>query len=136
MWQNPMWLKDPEDRSQHQLQDHQKHPWDHWNQLQGLQNLPNKQPCFGGAAYMYGSEAPKVDPGGPGGASRGLGASSDVGPQAPSATWGLATAGLIRPNFKRFVLAPTGLYRHQTKTPETTQKDLILTWTWGVSMRL
>ena len=47
-----MWLKDPEDLHQNQLQDHKKHPQDHQNRLQGLQNLTNKQPPLGGAPYM------------------------------------------------------------------------------------
>ena len=47
---------------------------------------------------MYGSEAPEADSGGPGGGSGDTGAGSDVGPQGPSATWGLATAGLTRPD--------------------------------------
>ena len=39
--------------------------------------------------------------GGPEGGSGGPGAGSDVGPQGPSATWGLATAGLTRPSHGR-----------------------------------
>ena len=54
---------------------------------------------------MYGSEAPEADSGGPGGGSGGPGAGSDVGPQGPSATWGLATAGLTRPK-QRSIVAP------------------------------
>ena len=64
-----MWLKDPEDLHQNQLQDHQNHPQDHQNRLQGLQNLTNKQPPLGGAPYMYGSDGPGGDSGGPGGGS-------------------------------------------------------------------
>ena len=73
LWPNPMWLKDPEDLHQNQLQHHQNHPQDHQNRLQGLQNLTNKQPPLGGAPYMQGSEAPEADPGGPGGGSAGPG---------------------------------------------------------------
>ena len=51
---------------------------------------------------MYGSDGPGGDSGGPGGGSGGPGAGSDVGPQGPSATWGLATAGLTRPDYKQF----------------------------------
>ena len=68
-----MWLKDPEDLHQNQLQDHQNHPQDHQNRFQWLQNPPNKQPPQGGAPYMYGSEAPAVDSGVPGGGSGGPG---------------------------------------------------------------
>ena len=52
LWPNSMWLKNPEDLHQDQLQDHQNHPQDHQNRLQGLQNLTNKQPPLGGAPYM------------------------------------------------------------------------------------
>ena len=93
-----MWLKDPEDLHQNQLQDHQNHPQDHQNRLQGLQNHTYKKPHQRGAAYWEGSEAPEADFGGPGGGSGGPGAGSDVGPQGPSATWDFATAGLTRPN--------------------------------------
>ena len=48
MWQNPLWLKDPEDLHQNQLQDHQNHPQDHKNRLQGLQNHTYKEPPKGG----------------------------------------------------------------------------------------
>ena len=51
LWPNPMWLKDPEDLHQNQLQDHQNHPQDHQNRLQGLQNPTYKEPPQGGAAY-------------------------------------------------------------------------------------
>ena len=47
-----MWLKDPEDLHQNQIQDHQNHPQDHQNRLQGLQNLTSKQAPLGGAPYM------------------------------------------------------------------------------------
>ena len=47
---------------------------------------------------MYGSEAPEADSGGPGGGSGGPGAGSDVGPQGPSATTGLATTAFSRPD--------------------------------------
>ena len=43
-----MWLKDPEDLLQNQLQDHQNHPQDHQNRLQGLQNPTCKEPPKGG----------------------------------------------------------------------------------------
>ena len=48
LWPNPMWLKDPEDLHQNQLQDHQNHPQDHQNRLQGLQNHTYKEPPRGG----------------------------------------------------------------------------------------
>ena len=54
LWPNPMWLKDPEDLHQNQLQDHQNHPQDHQNRLQGLQNLTNKQPPLGGGSLYVG----------------------------------------------------------------------------------
>ena len=76
------------------FQDPQNHPQDPQNRLQELQNPPNKQPRLGGALYMYGSEAPEADSGGPVGGSGGPGAGSDVGPQGSSATWGFATADL------------------------------------------
>ena len=43
-----MWLKDPEDLHQNQLQDHQNHPQDHHNRLQGLQNPTYNEPPNGG----------------------------------------------------------------------------------------
>ena len=52
---------------------------------------------------MYGSAAPKADSGGPGGGSGGPGAGSDVGPHGPSATWGLATAGLTCANLRALI---------------------------------
>ena len=48
MWQNPLWLKDPEDLHQNQLQDHQNHPQDHQNRLQWLQNHPISSPPWVG----------------------------------------------------------------------------------------
>ena len=48
-----MWLKDPEDLHQNQLQDHQNHPQDHKNRLQVLQNHPNKQPPLGRSLYVW-----------------------------------------------------------------------------------
>ena len=74
-----MWLKDPEDLHQNQLQDHQNHPQDHQNHLQDHQNHPNKQPPLGGAPYMYGSDGPGGDSGVPGGGSGGPGGGSGVG---------------------------------------------------------
>ena len=72
MWQNPMWLNDPEDLHQNQLQDHQNHPWDHQNQLQGLENHKCMERPPGGAAYWEDSEAHEADSGGPRGGSGGL----------------------------------------------------------------
>ena len=91
LWQRALWLKDPEDPHQNQLQDRQSHPQNHQNQFQ---NHPNKQLPLG-APYMYGSGS---DSGGPGGGSGGPGAGSDVGPQGPSATWGFATPPFSRPD--------------------------------------
>ena len=43
-----MWLKDPEDLHQNQVQDHQNHPLDHQNRLQGLRTSPISSPPKGG----------------------------------------------------------------------------------------
>ena len=80
-----MWLKDPEDLHQNQLQDHQNHPQDHQNRLQGLQNHTYKEPPQRGAAYWGGSDGPGGDSGGPGGGS---GGPCEVGGlQRPDLSW-------------------------------------------------
>ena len=48
VWQKAVWLKDPEDLHQNQLQDHQNHPQDHQNHLQDHQNHTYKEPPKGG----------------------------------------------------------------------------------------
>ena len=45
--QKALWLKDPEDLHQNQLQDHQNHPQDHQNHLQDHQNHTYKDPPNG-----------------------------------------------------------------------------------------
>ena len=47
LWPNRMWLKDPEDLYRSQLQDHQNHPQENQNRLQGLQTRIYKEPPKG-----------------------------------------------------------------------------------------
>ena len=50
LWQNHMWLKDPEDLHQSQLRDDQNQPQDHQNHFQ---NVSNKQPPVGSGSNLF-----------------------------------------------------------------------------------
>ena len=64
LWQKALWLKEPEDLHQNQLQDHQNQPQDHQNRLPGVSEpYIQAAPPWEGSLYV---EAPaEADFGGP-----------------------------------------------------------------------